>query len=302
MLLAQVEGFLEIVRRRNLSRAAEALHVTQPALTARLHALEVELGARLFERSRRGMELTEAGRALLPYAERAVEALDGGRSLIGELVRGTTGQLSIGTAPAVGTYALPPLLARYVERFPDVRLLVRTGHSEEIIELVADGEIDVGLIRHLHHPGVDTQTLYEDELLLVVPPSHRFATSASITVEQMAEATLILFDRTSSYYDQTNSMFRAAGVAPRGVLELDNIDAAKQMVKHGLGVALLPVTAVAGELARGTLRAIAIAGVGPIRRRIVSVRRKGSGQPTFALRGFLEILDQIDEILPWRGE
>lgn len=301
MLLAQVEGFLEIVRRQNLSRAAEALHVTQPALTARLHALEVELGARLFERSRRGMELTEAGRALLPYAERAIEALDGGRSLIGELVRGTTGQLSIGTAPAVGTYVLPRLLARYVEHFPDVRLLVRTGHSEEIIELVADGEIDVGLIRHLHHPGVVTQTLYEDELLLVVPPSHRFATSASITVEQMADATLILFDRASSYYDQTNSMFRAAGVAPRGVLELDNIDAAKQMVKHGLGVALLPVTAVAGELTLGTLRAIAIAGVGPIRRRIVSVRRKGSGQPTFALRGFLELLHQIDEILPSRG-
>jgi DNA-binding transcriptional LysR family regulator len=301
VLIAQVEGFLEIARQRNLSRAAEALHVTQPALTARLHALEVELGARLFERSHRGMRLTEAGRALLPFAERAIQALDGGRELIGELARGTTGQLSIGTAPAVGTYVLPGLLARYVERLPNVRLLVRTGHSEEIVDLVAGGEIDIGLVRQLHHPGVDVRTLYDDELLLVVQPSHEFATNGRITVERMADARLILFDRTSSYYDLTNSIFRAAGVAPRGVLELDNIDAAKQMVKHGLGVALLPVTAVAGELALGTLRAVAIAEVAPIRRRIVSVRRKGSGPATPALQGFLEILDKIDEILPSRG-
>lgn len=301
MLIAQVEGFLEIARQRNLSRAAEALHVTQPALTARLHALELELGARLFERSHRGMRLTEAGRALLPYAERAVEALDGGRSLIGELARGTSGQLSIGTAPAVGAYVLPGLLARYVERLPGVRLVVRTGHSEEIVDLVARGEIDIGLVRQLHHPGVDVQPLYDDELLLVVQPSHEFAAQSRITVEQMAEVSLILFDRTSSYYDLTNAIFRAAGVVPRGVIELDNIDAAKQMVSHGLGVALLPTTAVASELARGTLRAIPLAGVAPIRRRIVSVRRKGSGRATPALQGFLEILDRIEEILPSRG-
>jgi len=196
---------------------------------------------------------------------------------------------------------LPGLLARYVERLPNVRLLVRTGHSEEIVDLVARGELDIGLVRQLHHVGVDVQTLYEDELLLVVQPSHPFAAEGRVTVERMADARLILFDRTSSYYDLTNSIFRAAGVAPRGVLELDNIDAAKQMVRHGLGVALLPATAVAGELTLGTLRAIAIDQVAPIRRRIVSVRRTGSGPATAALQGFLETLAAIDDVLPSRG-
>src|SRR5919108_4543609 len=94
MHLAQVEGFVEVARQGNLSRAAEALFVTQPALTARLQALEAELGTRLFVRSRRGMDLTDSGRAFLPYAERALLALRDGRELVTELGRGMAGGLT----------------------------------------------------------------------------------------------------------------------------------------------------------------------------------------------------------------
>lgn len=301
MLMVQVESFLEVVRHGSVSQAAEVLHVTQPALTARLQSLEAQLGGQLFERSHRGMHLTEAGRALLPYAERAVDLLIRGRDLVAELARGTTGELTIGTAPAVGTYVLPSLLARFVQGSPNVRLVVRTGHSEEILDLAVRGEIDVGLIRELRHPALEIRPLYEDALHLVVPPDHPFAVEGRIRVERLAEARLILFDRTSSYYELTNAIFREAGVAPHGVLELDNIDAAKEMVRQGLGVALLPITAVATELSRGALRSVVIAGVPPIRRRIVAVRRKGAGTPGPALSGFFEVLSRIDEVLPSRG-
>src|SRR5262245_14610123 len=118
MLIAQVEGFLETARQGNLSRAAEALHVTQPALTARLQALEEELGAVRFLRGRRGMQLTDAGRAFLPYAQRAVLALDEGAALVTALGRGGTGELVLGAAPAISTYVLPSLLVRFTERHP----------------------------------------------------------------------------------------------------------------------------------------------------------------------------------------
>jgi DNA-binding transcriptional LysR family regulator len=299
MLMAQVAGFLEIARQRNLSRAAEALHVTQPALTARLQALEADLGAPLFERSHRGMRLTEAGRAYLPYAERAIESLDSGRALVGEHARGTTGQLTIGTAPSVGAYVLPGLLARYIERFPAVRLVVRTGHSEEIAELVARGELDIGLIRDLHHPGVVAEALYEDELHLVVPPVHEFVGLGGIDVARLADERLVLFDRTSSYYDLTREIFREAGVAPRSIIELDNIEAAKQVVRQGLGVALLPATAIAGDVAGGVLRVIPMHGVAPTRRRIVAIRRAGSGIVVAPpVQGFLDVLGRIGEVLP----
>lgn len=300
MLVSQLEGFVEIVRQRNLSRAADALHVTQPALTARLKALEAELGSSLFERSHKGMRLTTTGRAFLPYAERAIVAMEEGRMRVAEHVSGSAGQLAIGTAPAVGAYVLPGLLARYAQRLPAVRLAVQTGHSEEIVEAVAAGELDIGLIRELHHPGVVSQVLYEDELILVVPPSHEFAHEHELDLDRLADATLILFDRASSYYDLTNAVFRAGGVSPRGTIALDNIEAAKQMVRQGLGVAFLPHSAIAGDIARGTLKEVDLRGTQRLRRRIIAVQRSGS-VATGALRGFLEVLKDIEEILPGSG-
>src|ERR1700686_2212097 len=129
MLLAQVEGFLEVARRGNVSRAAEAMFVTQPTLTARLHALERELGEPLFVRTRQGMRLTDAGRAFLPYAERATQAVREGREAIAELNSASAGHLVIASAPAVSTYLLPPLLERFAAAHPRVEVAVRTGHS-----------------------------------------------------------------------------------------------------------------------------------------------------------------------------
>jgi len=271
MQLAQVEGFLEVARRANLSRAAEALYITQPALTARLRSLEAEVGSPLFRRGRRGMVLTDAGRAFLPYAERALRALQEGASAIERLP--LTDELVLGAAPAISTYVLPQLLVRFESEHPAVRLSVRTGHSEEILEMVVRGDVQVGLARELHHPSLETLALYEDELVLVVEPGHPLARSRRVTLERVRDARLILFDRTSSYYDLTNALFRPAGTLPRGVLELDHIDAAKQMVLAGLGVALLPTTAVAGELRSGTLRRIELIGTPRIERRIAALRR-----------------------------
>ena len=271
MQLAQVEGFLEVARRANMSRAAEALFITQPALSARLRALEAEIGSPLFRRGRRGMALTDAGRAFLPYAERAVRALEDGASAVERMP--VTDELVLGSAPAISTYVLPGLLVRFEAANPAVRLSVRTGHSEDILGMAVRGDIEVGLVRELHHPALETLALYDDELVLVVEPRHPLGHQRRVTIDKLRDARLILFDRTSSYYDLTNALFRPAGSLPRGVLELDHIDAAKQMVLAGLGVALLPTTAVADELGNGKLRRLDLVGSPPIERRIVAVRR-----------------------------
>jgi DNA-binding transcriptional LysR family regulator len=133
-------------------------------------------------------------------------------------------------------------------------------------------------------------TLYDDELILVVEPRHALGRQRRVTIEGLRDARLILFDRTSSYYDLTSALFRPAGSLPRGVLELDHIDAAKQMVLAGLGVALLPTTAVAGELAEGTLRRLDLIGTPPIERRIVAVRRLDDERWSEAALGFWALL------------
>jgi len=297
VLLQQIEAFVEVARRGSVSRAAEALFVTQPALTARMKSLERQLGAELLVRSGRGVRLSEAGRTFLPYAQRTLEAVGEGRRLVSEVARGGAGQLALGAAPAVSTYVLPAILERFHALYPSVQLSVRTGHSEEVLDLVLRQQVEIGLVRALRHHDIESVPLYEDELVLVANPKHPFAARGEIAVEEMSEERLILFDRTSSYHDLTSAFFREAGVAPRGVMELDNIDATKKMVRQGLGVALLPHTAVAEELEAGTLRAVAIADADPVRRRIVAIRRRDSGVPTGVVAVFLATLEELREDL-----
>lgn len=293
MEIGQLAAFVEVARRENLSRAAEALHVTQPALTARLQRLESELATSLFLRTGRGMRLTESGRAFLPHAERALEAVSEGRLAVEAFERGSAGHLAIGAAPAVSTYVLPSLLKSFADLHPNIRLSVRTGHSEEVLELVLRQQVQVGIGRGVRHPDVTATPLYEDQLVLVVHPSHPFVEAAEIATEDLAEAQLILFDRTSSYHQLTSAFFREAGVTPRGVLELDNIDATKKMVQQGLGVALLPQTAVVEELADGSLAAISISDAEPVRRQIVALRRRDAGPATGPVADFMDLLAEL---------
>jgi DNA-binding transcriptional LysR family regulator len=297
-MLPQIEAFLEVARRQNLSRAAEALFVSQPTLTARLQSLEAALGEQLFIRTRRGMRLTEAGDAFLPYAEHAVAALADGRERLGELRRGVAGRLVLGAPPTVSTYTLPALLARFSAAHPGVRLAVKTGTSEEILDMVLHDQVQLGIIRALANPEIETIPLYTDTLVLIAGPGHRLARSSPGRQARMADLAgevLVLFGRSSSYLEFTTASFRQAGVLPGSVLELDNIEAAKKMVERGLGVSLVPTSTVTGELAAGTLARIELVDAAPARREIVAVRRRDAGPPAGAAALFLGMLTELPQ-------
>src|SRR4051794_1611661 len=239
------------------------------------------------------MRLTDAGHAFLPYAVRALETLTDGRMQVNALERGGAGRLAVGAAPAVSTYVLPALLKRFTEGFPRVSVSVRTGHSEEILELVLREQVTLGLVRALQHPDILSTPLYEDRLILVVEPRHRFARSGRIGMEDLADEQLVQFDRTSSYRDLTSALFVAAGVSPGGRMELDNIDAAKKMVEQGFGVALLPQTSVTDELEAGTLAEVEIVDAAPVRRKIVAITLRDAGPPAGHAKAFLATFDEI---------
>ena len=297
-MLPQIEAFLEVARRQNLSRAAEALFVSQPTLTARLQSLEAALGEQLFVRTRRGMRLTEAGDAFLPYAEHAVAALADGRERLAELRRGVAGRLVLGAPPTVSTYTLPALLARFSAAHPGVRLAVKTGTSEEVLEMVLHDQVQLGIMRSLVHQEIETVPLYTDALVLIAGPGHRLAGAGGrARLADLADEVLVLFGRSSSYLlEFTTATFRQAGVLPNSVLELDNIEAAKKMVERGLGVSLVPASTVATELAAGTLTRIELVDAAPVRREIVAVRRIDAGPPSGAAGLFLEMLAGLPSI------
>jgi DNA-binding transcriptional LysR family regulator len=288
--LVQVEGFLEVARRGSVSRAAEALFITQPTLTARLHGLEKELGTPLFLRTPHGMRLTDAGRAWIPFAERALRALVDGRDALEQVMTASAGHLMIAAAPAVSTYVLPELLERFVARHPRVEVSVRTGHSEDVVDLVVRDEVQLGLGRTIRHPDLELRPFHTEELVLVCAPDHPFTKRKDVAMAEVAVQKLIMFDRTSSYYEITQGAFLSAGVKLRGLMELDSIEAAKKMVERGLGVALLPGTAVAREVEGGTLSVVAMQDAPPMHNSIVVFRRRDAGEPAGIVAAFLELL------------
>jgi DNA-binding transcriptional LysR family regulator len=290
MLLVHIEGFLEVARLGSVSRAAEALYVTQPTLTARLHSLERDMGNELFVRTRHGMRLSDQGRAFLPYAERAVRALRDGRRAIDDVSTGMAGQLVLGVAPAASTYLLPPVLERFVALHSRVEIAVRTGHSEEVQQMVLKDEVQLGIGRALKHPDVELIPFHEEELVLVVAPAHPFARRSDVAMADLGGQHLIMFDRASSYYEITTAALVAAGVQTRSMMELDNIEAAKKMVERGLGVAVLPRTAVDRETAAGVLRLVKVADAPPMKRSIVAMRRRDAGPASGLVAAFLELL------------
>lgn len=289
--LVQVEGFLEVARRGSVSRAAEALFITQPTLTARLHGLERELGTQLFLRTPQGMRLTEAGRAWIPFAERALRALVDGRDAVEQVKSASAGHLMIAAAPAVSTYLLPELLERFVASHPRVEVSVRTGHSEDVVDLVVRDEVQLGLGRAIRHPDLELRPFHTEDLVLVSAPDHSFTKRRNVTMAEVAVEKLIMFDRTSSYYEITQAAFLSADVKLRGLMELDSIEAAKKMVERGLGIALLPATAVAREVQGGTLCLVKMVDAPPMQNRIVAFRRRDAGEPQGIVAAFLELLD-----------
>lgn len=287
MLLAQIESFLAVARSGSVSRAADQLFVTQPALSARLAALEAELGMALFERTGRGMRLSASGRAFLPFAEQALAALEEGRDTLRRLGNPES-RLVLGTTPGVSAYTLPAVLERLSLLYPHLDITVRTGHTDDVLALVLRDEVQIGIGRAVRHPEIQSTPLYRDELVLVAAVDHDWGLLDAITLSGIGAERLILFDRESSYYELTNALFRTAGITSLRTMELDNIEAAKRMVERGLGVALLPRAAVLRDVAERRLRLIPVEGGLPVHREIAAFRRRDAA-PRPAVTALLEV-------------
>ena len=292
MDLGQLEAFVQVANQRSFSRAAEALFLTQPSVTARIQALERDLGERMFERSGRGVRLTEVGAVFLPHAERVLQALNAGRDAIDSLRNLQSGSLILASATTVSTYILPGVLKTFRDRFPRVEVSVRSGRSEQVLAMLLQDEAQVGLVRAVFHQDIETKGLIEDELVLVANADHELAGRGSVTVEQLGDHPFIFFDRNSSYYSLAQGIFRQHGVVPRIQMELDSMEATKKMVEEGLGIAMLPRMSLDHELADGTLREIEIADMPNPTRQIALISRRSRPLGPVA-QAFVEIVQEL---------
>lgn len=298
MDLGQIEAFVQVAQHRSFSKAADALFLTQPSVTARIQSLERDLGEALFERNGRGVRMTEMGGAFLPFARRALKTLQDGRDALEGMRNLDIGTLKLGSALTVSTYVLPKILKKYCSAFPGVEVSVHSGRSEQVLQMVLSDEVHCALERTVHHPEIITVPLYEDDLVLVAAPEHHFARKRTATVEEVGREALILFDKGSSYNALIQGVFRQHGIVPKTLMEMDTMEATKKMVEEGMGIALLPKVSTEREIELGRIVPITVSNATLPRRQIALIFRKNRKQPRAVIAFFTLIGDLYKVTIP----
>lgn len=234
----------------NFTRAAERCHVVQSALSHQIARLERELGARLFDRTSRRVSLTPAGEAFLPAARQALEAAERARAEVAAAAGEIRGRLAIGAIPTVSSIDLPRLLVDYRTRYPRVHISLRSAISEEMVEQVKEGTLDVavlGLPPAARAAGVRGHELARGGLVAIVAPGHRLADAGEVALAELADEEFVDFPTGTGARVQSDDAFEAAGVRREVAFEVNAIEFMTRFVRNGLGVGMVP-TAFADQL------------------------------------------------------
>lgn len=298
MEFPQLEAFLEAASRGSFRRAAYALYLSQPSVSARIQTLEDEVGVALFHRTARGVRLTNMGQVFLPFAQRSMETLRRGREVLESVRQASAGILNMATARVIGTYVLPETLQKFQHLYPETNLHIKVGGSLDVLQMVVDEEVQLGLARFMQHPDVDAFHLYDEEAVLVVYPDHSFAKTGVAAMFAVAQEPLILYDPGdpgSSYFQFINRVCRDAGVTPKVEMNLDSVEAAKNMVQLGLGISFLPRSGVRQELESGTLTLIDVADVPPVLLPTYVLLRRGQQHGPVVV-AFLNLLQETYKV------
>lgn len=242
MELFQLRYFVSAARMRHFTRAAEANFISQPSLSLQIANLEREVGAPLFARRGRSVALTDAGDALLVYAERILDEEEAARRAVQEIIGLRRGKLTIWTLPTPGHHLLPPILTSYRRAFPSIEISLReTVPARAVAEGVAAGRADVGIV-HLPYQveGLAERVLLKEDLALVVPSDHPLASRGAVPLSATATEDFVWAPEGSTAAHPLYSACLAAGFEPHIACVCGSAEGMQALVAAGLGIALLP--------------------------------------------------------------
>lgn len=246
MELRQLRYFVALAETGNFHRAAERLHISQPPLTVAIRKLEAELGALLFDRGARGVQLTAAGASALEDARAALSQAERFREAVREGSDGRRGRLRVGFVGSATFDLLPMAIPRFRSRYPLVELVLSEGTSIDIARALQTGDMDVGLVRLPLLEiisRVETRSVDRDELHVAVPSGSAYARGESIALEALANEPFVLQSRVSVFHALTLMACHDASFAPRVAQEVEQLSTLLSLVRGGLGVALVPARA-----------------------------------------------------------
>lgn len=256
--------FREVASQASFRRAAEALYITQPAVTQQIKALEEELGSRLFDRTGGVVRLTAAGEVLLRHAAEAEATLNRAIEEIGALEGEVRGALRVTASTTIAQYVLPRLLAEFAGQHQGVRLELESANTQRVVEAVASGEAPIGLIEGpAHKQELRVEQWLEDELVLVVPSAHEWACK-QITLSALNSAKLVVRERGSGTREVLEDALKRAGAPIQRMqiaMELSSTEAFLTCIEAGLGVGFVSRFALERQRALGTLALVKVKGL-----------------------------------------
>jgi DNA-binding transcriptional LysR family regulator len=245
-----LQAFVEVAEHHSFSAAAEALHLTQPAISKRIACLESQLGCKLFDRIGRNVHLTEAGTALLPKAAHILQAVQEAKRSIDDLHGEISGNLSMGISHHIGLHRLPPVLQSFSKRYPLVHFDIDFMDSEQAHEQVMHGRIELGVVT-LDPTGnspLKRQAIWQDTLVVAVAPSHPLAIFETVDLSTLSQFTAILPGLNTYTGQIVKSLFYQHGLALDISMATNYLETIKMMVSIGLGWSVLPHTMIDDSL------------------------------------------------------
>ena len=241
MDIQSIKAFITVSETGSFSRAAEALFLTQPAISKRIQALEHALGITLFDRIGKSVRLTEAGHALLPSCRRILDEIAESQRIISNLRQSTSGILSLATSHHIGIHRLPPVLLEFSSSYPDVELKLSFMDSEQACRQIINGTIEVAIIT-LPDEGnerLELKPVWHDPLCITVSRAHALASETSCTIKRLLKYAAILPSR-GTYTRQLIDDALGLDASVNTLLETHYLETIKAMVKTGLGWSMLP--------------------------------------------------------------
>lgn len=245
-------AFLAVIETGSFSEAAHKLHLTQPAVSKRIRSLETQLNAPLFDRVGREVLLTEAGKALIPPAERIVQEISEARQIVGNLSQNVGGKLSLGVSHHIGLHRLPLALKAFASTHPEVELDIHFMESEQAYQSVINRDIEIAFATIPRNPdkSLHLEVVWQDSLQFVVSKEHMLARKATVRLNELCYTSALLPDEETFTHKIVKSLFEQHKLPLRTAIPINFLETIKVMVTAGLGWSVLPETMVDDSVKR----------------------------------------------------
>ncbi|MBM4136563.1 MAG: LysR family transcriptional regulator [Nitrospira sp.] len=253
----KLKVFCKVAETKSFSKASEIIHLTQPAVSLQIQALEERYETKLFDRSSNTVTLTPAGEVLYKYAKEILSLYVSAEKVIGEITDLVKGSITIGACSTIGDYLLPSIITGFRKTHPKIKIHLLVGNTNRVVEMLNSGNIDLGLVAgDVAGQRIVLKKLFSDELMLIVSPQHPWAKKKEVSLSELTKESFILREAGSGTRQVIEKFLAKHGIAPRDMkisLVLGSTEAIKDAVENGLGVSIVSRWAARKEIRYGTL-------------------------------------------------